>query len=457
LGTLIAAAPQPITRSEFQTRRTRLFQRLGDNAIAIITTHSEYLRTGDTHYPYRPHSSFFYLTGFAEPESIAVFIASNTDGEYILFNRSRDLNREIWEGHRAGQEGACKLFDADRSYPIEQFETLLPKLLAGKEQLYVDLGTDPKWDQNILSALQLLRQKARRGLQAPEHISSLAALLGVMRRTKSPSEIDHMRYVCEVSARAHEHTIHHCEPGLYEYQLEAKLRYPAIVGGGDHACVLHYTQNNARLNDGDLVLVDAGAEYQYYCADITRTYPVNGKFTARQKSIYVCVLETQQQLINSITPGVRWDELQAKSVRFLTQGLIDLGILSGSVDTCIETKAYQPFYMHGFGHWLGMDTHDVGSYRDGEKSIALEPGMILTVEPGLYFSPEHPQTPEAWKGIGVRIEDDILVTANGCEVLTRAAPKSIEALEARRYTQSDWTFGETKLSESRECIKIHDR
>ena len=432
-----------ISKAEYAQRRQNLLNRLDKGSVAIIATNPETIRNGDGHYPYRPSSQFYYLTGFAEPEAVLVLIPGRKEGEFILFNRVRDPAQEQWTGYRAGQEGACATFGADEAFPYAELDARLPDLLQGKQTLFYSIGKNAAWDQRMMTALNSLRKRVRQGITAPEKLQNIDELINEMRLIKSPAEIEMMRYVCEASAQAHIAAMQACKPGRYEYQLEATLRYefgvrgcrfegyPSIVGSGENACVLHYIENNAELKKGDLVLIDAGAEYQYYGADITRVFPVNGKFSVEQTAIYNLVLKAQLACIEKIKPGLNWAVLQETVVRVLTSGLLELEILQGDLEDLINKKAYSPFYMHLSGHWLGMDTHDVGSYRTQDGAVRnLEAGMILTVEPGLYISATIPDVDPKWHNIGVRIEDDVLVTTQGYEVLTRSAPKTVPEIEA---------------------------
>lgn len=427
---------------EYAKRRKELMHHAGADSIIIIPSAQELARNADAVFPFRQNSDFYYLTGFSEPEAVAVLIPKRKDGEYILFNRVRDRSHEIWDGPRAGQEGAKKHFKANQAFPIEQFETMLPLLLAGKKTVHYPVGVNPKFDKLVLRAATSVRAKVRTGVAAPTEFVDIQPSLHEMRLIKSKAEIDLMRTAAEISAQAHIRAMQTCRPGMFEYQLEAELmhefirhgaRYPAytsIVGSGRNSCVLHYVTNDKKINAGDLVLIDAGAEYQNYAADITRTFPANGRFSSEQRDIYDLVLAAQLAAIKTIKPGTSWTKAQQVIVKIITQGLVDLGLLKGRVDSLIEQEAYSAFYMHRSGHWLGLDVHDAGSYRVKGKWRALKPGMVLTVEPGIYISADIPGVHKRWHNIGVRIEDDVLVTSRGNEILSHAVPKNADDIEA---------------------------
>lgn len=434
---------------EFAKRRRKIIEQIGKNGIAIIAAKSESVRNGDVNYPYRQDSYFYYLTGFTEPEAIAVLIPFRQEGEFILFNQPHDTVRELWDGPRAGQDGACEIYGADQSYPISDFDHKLPDLLQGCERLHYAMGRDANFDARVMSGVNHLREKVRSGEQIPREFINIEHTLAEMRLYKSAAEIALMRQAAHISAEAHKHVMQLCKPGLHEYDLEAELigqflhqgsravAYESIVGGGANACTLHYRDNTAILRDGDLVLIDAGCEYQHYASDITRTFPVNGRFNPEQKAIYELVLAAQSAGIEQVRPGVSWQSIQELIVRILTQGLVDLHILHGAVDNLIEHKAYSAFYMHRSGHWLGLDVHDVGEYKVQGEWRPLEPGFVLTVEPGIYIAANAPQVDKKWWNIGVRIEDDVLVTETGHEVLSISAPRSVADIEALMAHRND--------------------
>ncbi len=428
--------------SEFAKRRQRLLHMLGPGSIAILPAAPERIRSRDVEHPYRADSDFFYLTGFPEPEAVVVLIPGRKQGQFVLFCRERDPEMETWNGRRAGLEGAMERFGADDAFPISDIDDILPGLMENKARVYYSMGTHPDLDQHMIEWLNQVRKKARSGVHAPGEFVSLDHLLHEMRLIKSAAEIQKMKKAAKVSAKAHCRAMQLCQPGLMEYQLEAELlhyfmvngcrhaAYPAIVGGGENGCILHYTENESELQGGDLVLIDAGGEYDNYAADITRTFPVNGKFNPAQKALYEIVLAAQHAAIDKVQPGNHWDEPHKAAVKVLTKGLIKLGLLKGTPAKLIKEEAYRRFYMHRTGHWLGMDVHDVGDYKlDGEWRL-FEPGMVLTVEPGLYIAPGSKGVAKKWWGIGIRIEDDVRVTRSGHEVLSSGVPKEVDEIEA---------------------------
>ncbi len=426
----------------YAQRRARLLERMR-RGIAIIPTAPEVARNGDTHYAYRYDSNFHYLSGFTEPEAVLVLIAcqdNDNPPQSILFCREKNLEREIWDGHRFGPDAAKEQFGFDAAYPIEQLDEKLTGLMGDQPALYYPLGQDTAWDRRILKLRSAVQAKARSGIRAPDEIRDVRALLNEMRLFKDGYELDIMRRAAAISTRAHRRAMRFTRPGQFEYQVEAELlhefcrhgaRHPAytsIVAGGTNACVLHYIENNAKLCDGDLLLVDAGCEVDGYASDITRCYPVNGRFSAAQKDVYEIVLAAQAAAIAAALPNKTWDAPHAAALRVLAQGFIDLKLCNGSVDAVLEGESYKKFYMHRTGHWLGMDVHDVGDYKVGGDWRALQPGMVLTVEPGCYIRPAD-DVPFALWNIGIRIEDDVVITELGNEVLTEAAPKSVVQIE----------------------------
>ncbi len=433
---------KPISLDEYALRRQRIMEYMEPDSVAIVVAAPETLRNGDSHYPYRQNSDFYYLTGFSEPEAVALLIPGREKGEFILFNRPRDPDKEVWNGIRAGQEGAVNQYAADEAYAFHDLNRYIIELLEGKRRIYYSMGKSAKFDKRLLSWVNQLRGKVRMGINAPDIIDNLDMLLRELRLYKSAAELSLLRYSAEVSAKAHRRAMQVCEPGMYEHQLEAELhyvfgksgcRFPAytsIVGGGANACILHYIENNALLKDGDLLLIDAGAEYENYAADITRTFPVNGRFTSQQRDLYEIVLASQMAAIETAKPGEPWHAMQDAIVPILTQGMVDLGILKGNVDNLIESGAYQRFYLHLSGHWLGLDVHDVGTYKTNGDWRDLEPGMVLTIEPGLYIQAGSEGVDEKWWNMGIRIEDDVLVTQKGCDVLSKDVPKTITDIEA---------------------------
>lgn len=431
-----------ISKKEFAARRRELMDLMEPNSIAIVPAAPVRTRSRDTEYPYRQDSDFFYLSGFAEPEAVLVLIPGRPHGEFVLFCRERDRTMEIWNGYRAGPEGAVKDFGADDAFPIGDLDEILPGLIEGRERVYYQMGKDPEFDRNVMTWVNTIRAKVRSGAHPPGEFIALDHLLHDMRLYKSPAEVKVMQKAADITANAHLRAMEKCRPGMMEFQLEAEFlhefsregsRFPAyssIVGGGANACVLHYIDNNCELKDGDLVLIDAGAEFQHYAADITRTFPVNGKFSREQRALYDVVLKAQLAAIKAVKPGNHWNQPHEAALQELVKGLVSLGLLQGTVEELIASEAYRRFYMHRTGHWLGMDVHDVGDYKVGDEWRVLEPGMVLTVEPGLYVAADDDTVDARWRGIGIRIEDDVLVTEKGRKILTAAAPKDPDEIEA---------------------------
>ncbi|GGH89984.1 Xaa-Pro aminopeptidase [Pseudomonas fluvialis] len=431
-----------IPKAEYARRRKALMAQMEPNSIAILPAAPVYIRNRDVEHVYRQDSDFQYLTGFPEPEAVLALIPGREHGEYVLFCRERNPERELWDGLRAGQEGAVSQYGADDAFPIGDIDDILPGLIEGRDRVYYAIGCNQEFDHRLMEWINLIRSKARQGAQPPNEFVALDHLLHDMRLYKSAAEAKVMREAAEISARAHVRAMQACRAGLYEYHLEAELDYefrkggakmPAygsIVAAGRNACILHYRENDAPLKDGDLVLIDAGCEIDCYASDITRTFPVSGSFSAEQKAIYELVLAAQEAAFKEIAPGKHWNEAHEATVRVITAGLLELGLLEGALDELIAAEAYKPFYMHRAGHWLGMDVHDVGDYKVGGEWRVLEPGMAMTVEPGIYIAVDNEQVAKKWRGIGVRIEDDVLVTRSGCEILTGGVPKSIAEIEA---------------------------
>lgn len=428
--------------SEFKKRRKQLLKRIGIGNIGLIGSAGTCTRNRDVDYPFRQNSDFYYLTGFNEPDALAVFIPGRPEGEYILFCREFDETKALWEGAHAGLEGATRHFAADEAFSIAEVDERLPDLLADKRKVFYPLGNDADLDAGVLDWLKQVRQKARSGVSAPNELSALESIIHEMRLFKSSAELKLMRHAAEVSAQGHIKAMQTCRAGRFEYQIEAELvyhfmqaglravAYPSIVAGGKNACTLHYTGNTDVLKDGDLLLIDAGAECDHYAADITRTFPVSGTFSDAQRDLYQLVLDAQYAAIEQVKPGATWLQPHEAAVEVLTRGLVKLGLLKGSVKKLIKNEKYKAFYMHRTGHWLGMDVHDVGDYKiDGEWRV-LEPGMVLTVEPGLYIPADCKKVDAKWRGIGIRIEDDVLVTEDGHEILTHSVPKTIADIEA---------------------------
>ena len=429
-------------QNEFKKRRKQLMQRVGEGNIALIGSASMHTRNRDVNYPFRQDSDFYYLTGFNEPDALAVFVPGRAQGEYILFCREFDAKKALWEGAHSGLEGATTHYDADDAFPIDDLDDILPGLLENKTKVFYPMGCNLELDHNLLEWINHIRNQSRSGIIAPGELVSLALILHEMRLFKSAEELKLMRRAAEVSAHAHVRAMKACKAGLYEYQIEAELihhfidnglrsvAYPSIVAGGKNACTLHYTENNSKLKNSDLLLIDAGAECDHYAADITRTFPISGRFNEAQKQLYQLVLNAQTAALEQIKPGFAWNLAHDASVEILTQGLLDLGLLKGKLKKLIKDEKYKQFYMHRIGHWLGMDVHDVGDYKIKQEWRLLEAGMVLTVEPGLYIPPDCKSVDEKWRGIGIRIEDDVLVTPTGHEILTSGVPKSIADIEA---------------------------
>jgi Xaa-Pro aminopeptidase len=433
----------PMTLADLDTtpyaeRRASLLKQM-QRGIAIVPTAPEVARNADTHYGYRHDSNFYYLSGLTEPEAVLVLVAGDKPLS-ILFCREKNLEREIWDGHRYGPDAAREQFGFDAAYSIAQLDEKLLELLGNQPALFYPLGDDAAWDQRILKLRNAVQEKVRSGIRAPDEVRDVRALLSEMRLFKDEHELDIMRRAAAISTAAHRRAMQFTRPGQFEYQVEAELlhefcshgaRHPAytsIVAGGANACVLHYVGNNAKLKDGDLLLIDAGCELGGYASDITRTFPINGKFSPAQKDVYEIVLAAQAAAINAAKPGNSWIAPHDAALRVLAQGFIDLKLCSGSVEEVLKNESYKKFYMHRTGHWLGMDVHDVGEYMAGGDWRALQPGMVLTVEPGCYIRPAD-DVPQALWNIGIRIEDDVLITAKGNEVLTAAAPKSVADIE----------------------------
>lgn len=431
-----------ISKQEHARRRKALMALMEPNSIAVVPAAPERPRSRDTEYLYRQDSDFFYLSGFSEPGAVLVLIPGRAHGEYVMFCRERDRAREIWDGYRAGPEGVCNDYGADDAFPIDDIDEILPGLLEGRERVYYAMGKDSEFDRHVMDWVNTIRAKVRSGATPPGEFLDLSHFLHDMRLYKSAAELRVMREAGAISARAHVRAMRFCQPGVMEYQLEAEIlhefamsgarspAYNTIVGGGKNGCILHYIENSAPLKSDELVLIDAGCELESYAADITRTFPVSGRFNAEQKALYEIVLRAQLAAIDTIRPGSHWNDSHEVSVRVITQGLIDLGLLSGNLDELIESEAYKEFYMHRIGHWLGMDVHDVGDYKVGGEWRVLEPGMVMTVEPGIYVAPDNERVAKKWRGIGIRIEDDVVVTRDGCELLSAGVPKTVAEIEA---------------------------
>ncbi|MCP4414426.1 MAG: Xaa-Pro aminopeptidase, partial [Gammaproteobacteria bacterium] len=407
-----------INKAEFARRRKRLMTMMGPDSIAIIPSAREMVRSRDTHFNFRQDSDFHYLCGFIEPDSVMVLIPGRKHGDFVMFNREKDVEKETWNGRRAGQQGVIDHYAASDAFPIDDIDDILPGLLEGRERIYCAIGNNKEFDEQVLGWLNALRTKMK-GTATHGEIIDIRHYLHDMRLYKSRSEISLMRKAAKISAKAHIRAMQRTWPGRNEYHIEAELhhefarngaRFPAyssIVAGGENACILHYVENQDELKSGDLLLIDAGAEYELYAADISRTFPVNGKFTKTQAEVYDWVLKAQYAAIEAIKPGANWNAPHEAAVKVLTKALVSMGLLKGRLPTLIKNETYKPFYMHKTGHWLGLDVHDVGDYQVGGAPRVLESGMVLTVEPGLYFSKDNKKVPRKYKGLAVRIEDDV--------------------------------------------------
>jgi Xaa-Pro aminopeptidase len=429
-----------VNLKEFQQRRQTLLKSMGEG-IAIIPTANEVIRNRDSHYPYRFDSYFYYLTGFTEPESLLVLVAG-AQPQSVLFCRDKDMEREIWDGFRFGPEAAKTQFGFDAAYSMQQLDEMLPKLLSNQAKLFYSLGTDAVWDTRVTGWLNQVKDLARTGVSAPEAILDVRQLVDEQRLVKSPYELATMRLSGNIAAAAHNRAMRFVKPSMHEYEVEAEFlhefykngaqapAYTSIVAGGANACTLHYNANNCVLNDGDLLLIDAGCELDGYASDITRTFPVNGKFNAAQKDLYQMVLNAQLEAIAAAKNGHHWNAPHEAALDVLVQGFIDFKLCKGSKDEVLESGSYRQFYMHRTGHWLGLDVHDAGDYKDKQGNWSLlEAGNVLTVEPGCYVRPAD-NVPEYFWNIGIRIEDDVLVTPTGNEVLTKNAVKSVADIES---------------------------
>lgn len=431
-----------LSLKEFERRRGRLMEAMEADSIAVLPAAPVHFRNRDTEYPYRQESNFLYLSGFDEPDAVLVIIPERERGETILFCRERDADKERWNGRRLGPERATQMLHVDDAFPITDMDDILPGLLEGRRRVYYTMGANADFDRRVMDWVNILRAQSSKGAQPPDEFVDLGHLLHDLRLTKSAAEQRIMRQAGEITAAGHRRAMACVRPGMTEQQLEAELlyelmrrgaRYPAyecIVGGGDNACIMHYTRNDAVLRDGDLVLVDAGCELQHYAADLTRTFPVNGRFSDVQRALYEVVLSAQKKAIDTVRPGAHFNAPHEAAVTVLVEGLLSLGVMSGEAHEILESERYRQYSVHKSSHWLGMDVHDVGDYRIEGEWRMMEPGMVLTVEPGLYINSEATDAPARFRGMGVRIEDDLLVTRAGCEVLTAAAPKEIADIEA---------------------------
>jgi Xaa-Pro aminopeptidase len=431
-----------IKKAEFTRRRRKLMDYMGDNSIAILPSNAEQIRSRDTDFRFRQHSDFHYLSGFPEPDSVIVLLPGREQGEYIMFCREKDQVMETWHGRRFGQEGAVKHFGCSDAFPIDDIDDILPGLMEGRDRIYYEFGNHSEFDNNIMSWINILRSQVKTGAHPPGELIDLSHVLHDMRLFKSPAEIKVMQQVAELSAQAHMMAMTRCKPAMNELDIEAEIKYQfakqgarheaynSIVAGGENACILHYVENDQTLRDGELLLIDAGGELEGYAADITRTFPINGRFSDEQRQAYDWVLKANVEAIQAVKPGNPWTAPHDTAVRVLTQGLIEMGILKGELEQLLDEEAYKTYYMHKTGHWIGLDVHDVGDYLIDKEPRSLQAGMVLTVEPGLYFAPNTKGLDKKWWGIGIRIEDDVLVTGKGHEVLSKSAIKQANQIES---------------------------
>lgn len=426
----------------FKQRQKEFIKSIGNSGIAVIFAARDLQHNRKTISIYRQDSDFYYLTGFVEPEAIAVFIPQRAEGEYVLFSLEKDPQAEVWSGLRIGQEKACNEYGVDQAFPLSLADKLLPQLMAGKDKVYFNNIVNNYSYEQIVHWVNLLPNLERKGINKPTEFVDAGKILHVMRMRKDSNEIALLRRAVEITASAQNRIMRACRPGMIEYELEAEVMhefvrnggrmasFEPIIAGGANGCVLHYTSNDKQLRDGDLVLADIGVEHNYYAGDVTRTFPVNGKFNPQQRAVYEAVLAVQLAIIKSIKPGVTWMDLQKISEINITEQLVAIGLLQGKVEDLWQQQAFKPFYMHFFGHWLGIDVHDVGCYNTQNGWQRLDSGMLLTVEPGIYIAPDMSDVDEKWRGIAVRIEDNVLVTKDGCEVLSAKAPKTVAEIEA---------------------------
>ena len=425
--------------NEFARRRRALMRMMDKGSIAILPAAPARMRNRDVEYPYRPDSDFYYLTGFPEPEAVAVLVPGRKEGEFLLFCREQDPERAIWDGKRAGPQGALRDYAADEAHVIDEVDDVLPDILADCERVYYTMGAHPDFDTKLIGWVSELRARAGVGTHTPDEFVALDHLLHDLRLFKSRAELSAMRKAAKIAVGAHRRAMALCRPGLYEYELEAEyvhefrrhgstVSYQPIVGGGANACTLHYVQNDQVLNDGDLVLADVGCEYDCYASDITRTWPVNGRFSPAQREIYEIVLEAHDAAVKQVKPGNHWNDPHDAAVRVITKGLREVGLLKGSLPKLISDGKYRKYFMHRTGHWLGMDVHDVGAYKVSNEWRLLEPGMVMTIEPGIYIGAPR-NVARKWHNIGIRIEDDVAVTKDGCDILTRDLPVHPDEIE----------------------------
>jgi Xaa-Pro aminopeptidase len=425
----------------FKQRRAAFMAGIGA-AVAVLPSAPAAIRSNDVEFVYRQDNDFYYLTGFAEPESVALFAPGSKDGEFVLFVRPRDRERETWTGRRAGVEGAMLGYGADKAYTIDELDRVLPRYLEAVERVYYPLGNNERMNARVLELVRGAQAMRQRTGSGPIAMLDPRELIHEARLRKRPEELEAMRRAIAISAEAHKAAMSRARGGMMEWQVEALVdyefrsrgaagpSYPSIVASGPNAAILHYIHNDRRMDGGELLLIDAGCEYDFYASDVTRTFPVGARFNPLQRDLYSIVLEAQRRGIEAIKPGVRFDDVHEAALRVLIDGMIRLALVKGPLDDAIKTGVYRRYYMHRTSHWLGMDVHDVGLYRVGGNSRTLEPAMVLTVEPGIYIAADDENAPEQMRGIGIRIEDDVLVTADGHEVLTAAIPKTVDEIEA---------------------------
>ena len=443
----MTSSNQQLVWKEAAKRRNELMAQMEPNSIALLAAAPMSTRSNDTEYPYRQNSDFYYLTGFVEENAVLALIPGRSQGEVILFCQEKNKTKELWTGVLFGPEQAKLQLEFDDAFPVGDIDDILPGLIEGRDRVYYAMGKDARFDQRVMDWVKTIRSRVKQGAHPPGEFLVLDHLLNEMRLIKSSAEIKLMDRAAAISVAAHKRAMLATRPGLYEYHLEAEIlhefvscgsrapAYNSIVAAGENACILHYIVNNEVLRDGDLVLIDAGCEYEYYAADITRTFPVSGRFSPEQEALYNIVLQAQHEAIKVIKPGTPWDEPHNITVRIITSGLLELGLLHGDLAELIAVEAYKPFYMHRAGHWLGIDVHDVGDYKIEDNWRLLEPGMVTTIEPGIYVAPDNMDVAKKWRGIGIRIEDDVLVTKSGNRVLTEGAPKTIAEIEAFMATR----------------------
>lgn len=435
-------AAKPSKYKDMINRRKELMAQMEANSIALIPAAQLRYRNSDAEYPYRQNSDFYYLTGFPEEDALLALIPDRKHGEAVLFCQEKNKEKELWTGVLMGPDAAKEKLGLDDAFPISDIDDILPGLIEGRDRVYYAMGKDDKFDDRVMDWVKVIRSKAKLGGHPPGEFLVLDHLLHELRLIKSKTEIKLMEQAAKISAEGHRRAMAVCKPGIKEYEMEAELlhafyrngsrapAYNSIVASGENACCLHYNTNTAEVKEGDLILIDAGCEYEHYASDITRTFPASGKFSPEQKAIYEIVLKAQEAAIEAVKPGAVWDEPHNASVKVITQGLVKLGLLKGRIPTLIKNEAYKDFYMHRVGHWIGMDVHDVGDYKIDDTWRLLEAGMVTTIEPGIYIAPDNTRVAKKWRGIGVRIEDDVLVTKTGNRILSKGIPKTVAEIES---------------------------